>query len=318
LCEYTSVQFLYGWWIDVSKDTLDISVGGVSHNINNDEDSISAFIKAEIEFLPVSLCVLESTGGYERIVVHMLHRYNIPVHRAHPNRVVHFAKACGHNAKTDKLDALMLNKYSEYVYPDEIGDEQSDPLSDQIKELRRLMVCIEKDKHATQCRLKQFRETSREHLIQQVELYDNQLKALFAEIKILIKSSPILSSKSQRIQTIPGIAEKSASALLAEIPELGTLSKRQIASIVGVAPRTKQSGKKTMRAHIQGGRFGARKILYMCALVAAWRCPHFSAIYQRLLKLGKPPKVALVVIMRKLIIIANSLIRFDRIYQIGT
>jgi transposase len=303
--------------IDVSKDTLDISVGGVSHKINNDEDSISAFIKAEIEFLPVSLCVLESTGGYERIVVDLLHKYKLPVHRAHPNRVFHFAKACGHNAKTDKLDALMLSRYAEYVYPDEIGDEQSDPLSDRIKELRRLMVCIEKDKHATQCRLKQFGEACRDFLNQQVEFYDNQLKALFTEIKTLIKTSPILSFKSQRIQTITGIAEKSASALLAEIPELGTLTKRQIASIVGVAPRTKQSGKKTMRAHIQGGRFGARKVLYMCALVAARRCPHFSAMYQRLIIQGKPPKVALVAIMRKLIITANALIKYDRVYQIG-
>jgi transposase len=303
--------------IDVSKDTLDIHFGDVSHKIGNDVDSISAFIKAEIEFLPISLCVLEPTGGYEKVILQMLHRYNIPVHRAHPNRIHSFAKAINQNAKTDKLDAILLSKYAEFVFPQEKGDQQSDPFIDKIKELRRLMVCIEKDKHAAQCRVKQFGEESREYLIQQIDFYDSQLKSLEKKIMSFIQASPILKKKSQRLQTIKGVAKKSAAILLAEIPELGTLTKRQVASLVGVAPMTKQSGKKTMRAHIMGGRFWVRKALYMCALVASRHCPHFRAMYLRMVGAGKPSKIALVAIMRKLIIIANSLIRYDRVYEVA-
>lgn len=297
--------------IDVSKDTLDIHLAGNSFKIANKDEEILSFIAKELGFLSINLCVLEHTGGYEKRIFKLLQEHDIPVHRAHPSRIHNFAIVSNHYAKTDKLDALLLSKYAQFVSAVEKGDNRVDPAVERLKELRRLAVCIEEHKHATKCRLKQFGEACREYLIQELNLYDNQLAAIFKEMIALIKSSSDLKNKFMRIQTIKGIAEKTAATLLAEVPELGALTKRQVASLFGVAPMTKQSGKKVMYSRIKGGRSYARKAIYMSALVAIRHCKHFSALYQKLLQAGKAKKSALVAVMRKMIIYANSLIRFE-------
>lgn len=301
--------------IDVSKDTLDIYLDGKSHQILNTDKAIIAFIKARLSSLPITLCVLESTGGYEKRALKLLMEHNIPVHRAHPSCVHNFAKASNHYAKTDKLDAILLSQYAEFIWPNEKGDAPQDPIVERIQELRRLAKCIEDDKHATHCRLKQFGDTCHKLLKEQLKFYEKQLAILAKEIEALIKSSALLRDNFNRLQTIKGIGKTTAGILLAEVPELGALTKRQAASLVGVAPMTKQSGKRIMHAKIRGGRSHPRHALYMCALSAAKHCSRLSAFYQKLVARGKPAKVALVAVMRKLIIYANSLIRFNTVYQ---
>lgn len=304
--------------IDVSKETLDIFFSNRFYKINNTQEAISTFIKAEIASWQVSLCVLEPTGGYEKLVLDLLHKHNIPVHRAHPNRVHAFAAVCNHSAKTDKLDALLLSKYAEFVFHEEKGDAPTDPENEKIKELRRLISCIEDDIHAAKCRLKQFGKPCHKFLTQQIELLETQKKSIYEEIISIINACAELKDKFDRIQTIPGIGKKSAATILAEVPEIGTLTKREVASLLGVAPRTKQSGQRTMNAHIMGGRFIPRKALYMSALVASKHCKNLSVMYEQMISDGKQKKVALVALMRKIIIYANALIKNQTKYEVTT
>lgn len=304
--------------IDVSKATLDIYFADKFYKIANQLEAISTFIKEEISSHQIALCVLEATGGYEKLVMKELQRSGVPVHRGHPNRISHFSKSI-QNAKTDKLDAYMLYSYAEFIYTrgNEKGDEVACEEEEKMKDIRRLIATIEKTKHAVQCRLKQFSDNCRVTLEEQILLFNEQLQALNAELTLLIKNNKESMRKVGLLTTLKGVAEKSAISLLAELPELGALTKREIASLVGVAPRTRQSGQKVMPARIYGGRFQARKVVYMCALVASRHDPILREYYLALLAKGKEKKQALVALMRKLIIYANAMIRKDEVYALA-
>ena len=302
--------------IDVSKATLDISINKKHYKINNTDEAITDFIKSVIASNKIKLCVLESTGGYERLVMKKLQQKGIAVHRAHPNKVHAFAKACNHFAKTDKLDALLLEKYAIFVSNKEKGDAILSDLQQELQSLRLVEKSLEEGLHANQCRVKTCTGKSRKYLDKQIEFIKAQLKAIRDDINKLIKEDEDLSSKSKLLMSYKGVGEKIANTLLTDAPELGTLSNKEIASLVGVAPKTNQSGQKTKVAKISGGRFFVRKSLYMAALVAMRHNSKMKQLYERLIASGKKAKVALVAVMRKIIICLNSMVKHNKIYQI--
>ncbi len=307
--------------IDIAKKTLEVFIASKSFNISNDETTIADFAKTKLAPFNVVLCVLESTGGYENVAINVLHKAGIPVHCAHPNRVYAFAKASNHFAKTDKLDALLLSKYAKFVHENHgiTGDASHDVDATRLQELRRLACTIEEESHAVQCRIQQYGDKyCLRTLNKQLIFYKNQLADIEQKMQTIIGNNEDLSKKSKIMQTMTGVGERTARNLLAELPELGTLSNKKISCLAGVIPKTYESGTKIGRGKICGGRFYARKALYMSALVASKACPIMSKKYQDLQQRGKAKKVALVALMHKILITLNSMIRDMKEFSYAT
>lgn len=304
--------------IDVSKATLDISVSGRHFKIKNSQQSLNSFIAETIvdkQIEPALVC-LESTGGYEIDAIQCFQKAKMPVHRAHPNKVYSFAKASGHFAKTDKLDAKLLEKYALFAFNnEEKGDEARSEASYDLQELRSVERNLMEDLHAAQCRIKNSRGKAIEHLQTQIDFIKEQLKNVRKDIDIVIKSDDDLKAKRKLLESYKGVGKRISSVLLAELPELGRLDNKAVASLVGVAPKTYESGTKAKPGHIAGGRFYVRKALYMAALVASRHNKQMKVVYERLVAAGKKKKVALVALMRKIIICLNVMLRDSVVYQ---
>lgn len=303
--------------IDVSKATLDISISSKCFRIENTQKNFAAFLTKEIvakKIDPILTCI-ESTGGYEKMALQYLQKSNIPVHRAHPNRVHAFAKAAGHFAKTDKLDAKLLEKYAHFVSNDENGDAALPDYHYDLQELRAIECDLADALHANQCRLQHGSGKAKKYLTKQILFIKKQLKAIQGDINQIIDSNDILKKKRLILTSFKGVAQQTSAALLADLPELGSLTRKEIASLVGVAPKTYESGTKKLAGHIFGGRFYVRKALYMAALVASRCNQRMKIFYERLVAAGKPKKVALVAVMRKIIVCLNSMIKNNSIYK---
>lgn len=307
--------------IDVSKLTLDIAwtlnSKAKTLKIKNNLQAINSFLDKEL--LPIKnqikLVVLESTGGYESLAIKLLLQNKIPTHRAHPSRVYNFAKASNHFAKTDKLDSILLEKYASFISKEEAGDQEISPEILQLQSLRKIERDLETSIHGLKCRLDHLDGKSASYIKKQIQFAQNQLKNLEADIQNIIKLSPELNHKFNLLQTYKGIGKKIASSLIAELPELGSLNNKEIANLVGVAPKTSESGRKINKSHISGGRFYVRKALYMGALVAFRSNHKMKEFYARLIEKSKSPKVALVAIMRKIIICLNAMVRDNKEYS---
>ena len=295
--------------IDVSKSTLDIYCQNKSYKITNDSKSVSEFIQSKIDLKQDLFCVMESTGGYEKVAAKEFKKSGIPVHIAHPNKVHSFAKATDHFTKTDKLDAILLHKYAEFISEKEKGTTLVNDSQECLLALRRLASAIEDNLHAAQCRLKQVPKFCIKYLQAEIKMYKKQIIAIQKDMDTRINGDKELKSKQNLMVTMKGIGNKAASTLLAELPELGTISPKKIARLVGLAPKTYQSGTKSTKGHISGGRFYARKTLYMSALVASRHDINVKKRYKELQERGKPKKVALVAIMRDMIVTLNAMIR---------
>lgn len=303
--------------IDVSKDTLDISVNHKHFKIKNNKADIKNFIKAKIDKkLDINLCVLESTGGYEKLMITMLNEANIRVHRAHPNKVYAFAKAAGHFAKTDKLDSNLLEKYARFIKDDDVNCIELNKELMDLQELRSVQKDLELNLHAKQCRAKLLNSKALDYTKKQIDFIKKQLIALDKEIEQIISNNKTMNDKQKILISYPGIGKKIANGLIAELPELGSLNKKEIASLVGVAPKTNESGKKANKAHISGGRFFIRKALYMAALVAAYYNDKMKHKYKEFIEKGKAAKIALTAIMRKIIVCLNSMVKNNKFYVI--
>ena len=295
--------------IDVSKATLDIYWQNKSYKITNDSKSVAKFIKTEIDSKEELLCVMEATGGYERVAVLGFRQAGIGVYLAHPNKVHSFAKATDHFTKTDKLDAKLLQHYAEFVSTREKGSIVINEQQDELVALRHLARSWETSLHAAQCRAKQMPKICVKYLEKEIAMHKKNLLAIQKDIDAKIEKDTSLKSKRDLMVSMKGMGKKSASILLAELPELGTISPKAITRLVGLAPKTYQSGTKSTKGHISGGRFYARKALYMSALVASRYDINIKKRYKELLERGKPKKVALVAIMRDMIVTFNAMIR---------
>lgn len=302
------------WGIDVSKEWLDISIGGKVVHIDQTQASINKFIK-ENKTEKSTLAVLESTGGYEVFAANCLAKAGLVVHIAHPNKVRAYAKARGRLAKTDKLDAKILEGYGKFIEPEIIFELPSE----QQRELNALssrLAQLKETHHQESCRLGMATgvEIKRSHK-KLIQLLAKEIKTMEVKLLELIRSDEELYKKYKLLCTMKGVGAVLAMTLIAELPELGNIGKKQIAALVGVAPMTQESGKHTGKSVTQWGRQQVRKILYMGALVAAHHNKRFKAFYQRLIAKGKPKKVALIAVMRKMIVTLNAMVQSNTAFN---
>ncbi len=298
--------------IDVSKDTLDVHLhpAGDHRQFENTPKGFRAILRW-IAGRPVARLVFEATGAYHRAFERAMGEAGLPLCKVNPRQAKRFGEAIGQLAKTDRMDAAMLARFGALVEPG-VRAAPSKIISD-LKDLHVARTALVKDRTAAKNREKNLTSSLlKRHVRQRLSSIESHLKEIEAAIRSLINADDDLRRKFEILVSIPGIAARSAFALLIDMPELGTLEAQEAAALSGTAPMTRQSGKRTGKAFVSGGRVNVRQALYMPALVAARFNPDLKDKYRELTTRGKPPKVALTAIMRKLVILANALIRDDR------
>jgi len=294
--------------IDVSKRWLEVRVHGEaeSRKIGNDPDGFTSLI-AELKAVQPQLIVFEATGGYESRAVKALSEAGFAVAVANPTRVRRFAEALGILAKTDKIDAQVIAHFASVVRPAVNG--RLTPLEEQLaafmERRRHLLVELVAEKN----RLSTCPDCVREGIEEHIAWIEAQVDNLEAKIQASILQNSEWRERAEIIDSAPGVGPVTASTLVAELPELGQLSHKKIAALVGVAPFNKDSGPKRGKRRIFGGRSGVRRTLYMAVLSATKHNPVIRAFYESLLKRGKEKKVALIACMRKLLVFINAMVR---------
>ena len=294
--------------IDVAKAQLDVAVEptGATWTVPRSRGGLRR-LEGRLQALGPSRIVVEASGGYERLVVATLAAAGLPVVVVNPRQTHDFARALGRLAKTDRLDAQVLARFAAEVRPP--VRPQPSPAVEDLQILSRRRRQLVNDRAAEQ----QRRRHDRPHLDLGFDALAAARTAALAKVErqlaALVQAEPTLRARAAWLRSIPGIGPVAAATLLAELPELGTCSRQQIAALVGVAPFNRDSGAWRGRRSCWGGRAQVRAALYMAALTAARRNPHLQAFYQRLIAAGKPAKVALVACMRKLLVLCNALCR---------
>jgi transposase len=294
--------------IDVSKARLDVAIGpsGERESVANDESGITSLVKRLVSLNP-ALIVLEATGGIERSVTRALASAELAVVVVNPRQVRDFAKATGQLAKTDSIDALVLARFAEAVRPAirPLPDALTLELRALIARRRQITEMIVAERNRLSGASKAVRKRIEAHL----RWLQAELKRADNDLDKSIRQSPLWQENQDLLKSVPGIGPVISRTLLAELPELGQLNRKQIAALVGIAPLNRDSGTLKGRRTIWGGRATVRAVLYMAALVASRRNAVIRAFYKRLRIAGKAPKVALVACMRKLLMILNSMIK---------
>lgn len=294
--------------VDVSKDRLDVAFRptGEVRGYANNEEGIAQLVAA-FKDEPVELVVLEATGGLEASAVAALADAKIPLAVVNPRQVRDFAKATGKLAKTDTLDAGVLAHFADAVRPEvrPLPDVQAEELSSLLTRRRQVVEMIVMEKN----RLSSMRGRVREDVKQHIDWLKKRLDDLDRMLQSFLRKSDVWREKEDLLRSVPGIGPVASVTLLAELPELGQLNRQQIAALVGVAPLNRDSGRMRGKRGIWGGRTHVRTALYMATLSASRHNPVIREFYQRLCEAGKPPKVALVACMRKLLSILNSMLK---------
>ena len=294
--------------IDVSKARLDVAMrpSGETPSVAHDEAGISALVK-RLRAVQPALIVLEATGGMERQITRALASAELPVVVVNPRQARDFAKATGKLAKTDTIDAMVLAWFAEAVRPavKTLPDEISLELRALIARRRQITEMIVAENN----RLGGPAKAVQKRISVHIRWLESELQRVDTDLDQTIRQSPIWKDKEDLLQSVPGIGPVTSRALMANLPELGELNRRQIAALVGIAPLNRDSGTLRGRRTIWGGRAGVRAVLYMAALVASRHNAVIRTFYTRLCKAGKAPKIALVACMRKLLTILNSMLR---------
>jgi transposase len=300
--------------IDVSKDHLDVHrlPDGASRRFDNAPKGHKALI-AWIGATPARV-VYEPTGPYHRKLETALAQAGMPIVKVNPRQARRFAEATGQLAKTDGLDAAMLARMGALLFL-EPRPVRNAILHD-LKDLHIAREALVKDRTAARNRAKTISlALLKRHNEARLRQIEQQIQAVDAAILSLIKSDPVLAGRFAILLSIPGIAAVTAAMLVTEMPELGTLEAKEIASLAGLAPMARQSGQWRGKAFVQGGRRQVRQALFMPALVAIRFNPDLKAKYQHLTAAGKAPKQAIAAIMRKLVVLANALLKANRTWR---
>ncbi len=301
--------------IDIAKDTLDFHVKptGECWTSKNSVKDISEAVKHMTSLKP-SCIVLEATGGYEILLAVALTAAELPLAIVNPRQVRNFAKALGILAKTDAIDAEVLALFADKVEPEcrPMPSEETRALKELVSRRRQIveMRTMEKNRQ----RLTQSKQVKKS-IETVIETLNQEIKDIDSEIKKRIKASPVWQAKDELLKSVPGIGDKTAAMLVASLQELGDLNRREIVSLVGLAPINRDSGKFKGRRMILGGRSSVRSELYMPTLAAIRFNPLIKKFYDRLISAGKPPKVAITACMRKLLTILNAVMRESRPWQ---
>jgi transposase len=300
--------------VDVSKDQLDVCVrrGEAQRHhddafvVSHDDAGIDTLVSRLVEERPV-LVILEATGGFERAVVGALAAEGLPVAVVNPRQARDFARATGRLAKTDALDAEVLARFAEAIRPapKPLPDEEIRALQGIVARRRQLVGMLTAENN----RLPTAPKPVTKRISAHVRWLEKELSRTDGDLDKAIKESPALAENEALLRSVPGVGSVLARTLLAEVPELGTLTHKRVAALVGVAPLNRDSGTFRGSRAVWGGRADVRAALYMGALVAARRNPAIREFYERLLAAGKPKKVALVACMRKLLSILNAVLK---------
>jgi transposase len=303
--------------IDVSKDRLDVAVRNrdLAFHVSRDESGLATLV-ARLQKLDgdVTLIVVEATGGLERDVAAALILAGFPLAVVNPKQVRDFARATGKLAKTDAIDAAILAHFADAIRP------VAQPLPDETTQLVELLVTrrnqliqmLGAEKNRRGALLLQRSVPSKAifaNIDAHIAWLEKQIADIDREIGDTIRKSPVWRDKDDLLQSIPGVGRVTSSTLLGYVPELGSLDRRKIAALIGVAPFNRDSGQSAGRRAIWGGRTAVRAALYMAAVTAVRCNPTFRAFYSRLRAVGKPAKVALTAAMRKLIVVLNAMVR---------
>jgi transposase len=297
--------------IDVAKAWLDIAVrpSGAQWRIANTEADLPLLVERLATLAP-RVIVLEATGGYERGIVAALAAAKVPVAVVNPRQVRDFAKATGRLAKTDQLDAYVLAHFAEAIRPEPrpLSDEATQRLAALLERRSQVVVMLTAEKNRRAQAVHSVRPLIEDHIV----WLEHALEHLNQELDQALHASPLWRTREALLRSVPGVGPILALTLLADLPELGTLSHKQLAALVGVAPLNRDSGGSRGKRVIWGGRARVRAALYMGALSAVRYNPVLRAFWSRLRAQGKPPKVALVACMHKLLTILNAIFKQQR------
>ena len=300
--------------VDVSKDRLDVAFApsGEAAVFSRDGAGLEK-LAARLKSAAPHLIAVEATGGFETVVVAALGAAGLPVVVVNPAQVRSFARALGTRAKTDPIDATVIARFAEATKPAirAILDDETRRLGDLVARRRQIIQMIVAEKQ----REKRAARAMRRSIARLLKALEKELAEVDKDIDDAVRGSPAWREKEDLLASVPGVGDITARTLLAELPELGALTRREIASLAGLAPYTQQSGQWKGKSFIAGGRAAVRSALYMAAVSAA-RCNRtLKPFYQRLLDAGKPKKLALIAVARKLITILNAILRDKKPWQ---
>lgn len=298
--------------IDVAKAHLDVAAAPADATLSrvaNDDAGIAALVSALSARAP-TLVVLEATGGWETPVATALALAGLPVAVVNPRQVRDFAKAIGQLAKTDALDAAVLALFAERVRPTPrpLPDDAQADLRALVQRRRQLVDMLVAERN----RLTTARPAARTSVETHIQWLEARIRESDRDLTQRLKQSPVWQAREQLLRSVPGIGPQTARRLLVSLPELGALTTRQAAKLVGVAPLNVDSGQSRGRRQTWGGRAPVRTALYMATLTATRANPVIRAFYQRLRAAGKPAKVALVAAMHKLLTILNAMVKHQQ------
>jgi transposase len=294
--------------IDVAKEELEVAVfpRADTETWPNTEEGILRLV-GHLKSLCPTLVVLEATGGLEMPCVGALAAEGLPVVVMNPRQIRDFAKATGRLAKTDRIDAKTIARFAEAVRPEirELKTEEMQELTALGLRRRQIIQMITSEKNRLATASKWPREDIKEH----ISWLEKRLSDVNSELNKAIRSSPVWREKDDLLRSVPGVGPVLSATLLSQLPELGSLNRKQIAALVGVAPLNRDSGQFRGKRCVWGGRASVRSVLYMAALVATRFNPAIAVFYHRLRIAGKEHKVALTACMRKLLTILNAMAR---------
>ena len=301
--------------IDVSKDRLDVHVrpSGEAFAVARNGKGLNELIE-RLRILKPTLIAVEATGGFETIVAAAIAGAKLPLVVVNPAQVRHFAQAVGKRAKNDPIDAAVIAHFAEAVKPEprELPDAPARLLAELVGRRAQLIEMLiaerQREKRASAGRV-------RKSLARHIAALEKELPQIDRDIDTMVRGSPVWREKEDLLITFPGVAHTIARNVLADLPELGRLTRREIASLVGYAPFTRQSGQWKGKSMIAGGRPCVRSAIFMAAM-SAIRCnPVMRVFYQRLLARGKPKMVALVAVARKVLVTLNAMLRDGKKWQ---
>ena len=295
--------------IDVAKDQLDVHAhpSGEAFATARNGAGLGELVE-RLRTLAPELIAVEATGGFETVVVAALAGAGLPVVVVNPAQVRHYAQALGKRAKTDPIDAAVIARFAQATKPAvrALPDEQTRQLADLVARRRQIVEMMgaegQRERRASDKRVQKSIARLRTAL-------EKALAEIDAEIDDNVRGSPIWAQKEELLSSVPGVGPVVARTLIAEMPELGTLDRRQIAALAGLAPFTRQSGQWRGKSFIGGGRKSLRSVLFMAALVAARHNPTLKAFRDKLVAAGKPKLVAIVATARKLLTMLNAMVR---------
>lgn len=297
--------------IDVSKATLDIASlpDGENWTVTNDDPGLAELAPRLVALAP-ALVVLEATGGFEFLAAVTLAKAGLPVAVVNPRQVRDFAKAMGRLAKTDTLDATLLADFAQRVRPEPrpLPDEAAQLLESLLTRRRQIIEMLTAEKN----RLGFARGPVKRDISQHIRWLEKRLTDVDGDLQSAVAASPLYQAKADLLRSVPGVGQVTTLTLLASLPELGHLSRHEIAALVGVAPLNRDSGKRTGKRMVWGGRAPVRAVLYMAALVGIKHNSVLRVFYERLRATGKPFKVAATACMRKLLTILNAMLKHNR------